>query len=200
MANLYTYTFDQMLADIKTESRNSGNTELDSWIEGIINEILAHYTALNKYPQMLQKDTQLNLTAQTSTIALPTDLQHLDGKNVRYFQENEIDSNGRLLQKYNKFRNAEMGWTSQFIRSGNNLLLTPAECIATGDYILIDYWSIPVTLVTGASNVFPIVELIDVVKKECVARVTTFDDPKQWQRYKSEAKESYIAAQAVQDS
>jgi hypothetical protein len=206
MANLYTYTFDQMVADVKTEARNSGNVELDGFIESLINEILAHYTALNTYPQMLKKDAQLNLTLATEAIALPTDLQHLDGKNIRYFCANEVQQtpyfNGRQLQKYDKYRNAELGWTTQFIRQGNQLLLSPYDCIATEDYLLIDYWSMPVTLAVAQTPlcVFPIVELIEVIKKECIARVTNFDDPKQWQRYKAEAKEAYIASQAVLDT
>lgn len=195
MSDFSTYTYGQLLNDVKIESRNSGNTEQDIWILGVINEVLSRFTALTKYQQFFNKDEVLTLTTNTEAILLPSDLQHLDKKNIRYFPGGDYANAPTLLQKYDKRRNTTSGRPIQFIRQTGHLLITPFAQIETGDTLLIDYWNLPPIGITD--TIFPIPELIATVKMEVVARSVTFDDPKQWQRYKSEAKEQYIASKAV---
>lgn len=197
MSDLTTYTFGQLVSDIKIVSRNSGNTELDPYIKNCVNETLAQYTALNRYTQLFVKDSQLNLTLANGTIPLPLGLQHLDRLNIRYFTAN-TNPPGTLLRKYDKYRSTDLGSATQFIRQDSQLLITPFADILGTDYLLIDYWKFPTVLVDDG-DIFPIPDLIPVIKNEVIAKVTTFDDPKQWQRYKAEAKQSYVSTRSIDD-
>lgn len=188
------YTLQQWLTDVKIESKNSGNTELDQWLIDVCNEMQKQYCALNQYVQLLVADATLNLTTNTELISLPSDLQHIKLETVKYYSD-QFDQ-PIFLQKYDKYRNITYGWPSQVRRVANQLSITPFVQIATGDYLTFDYYNFPPTLVNPADT-FHIPELIPVLKKEVVARASTFSDPKQYQTYKLEAKQAYIASQSV---
>lgn len=195
MADYTTYTVDQLLADIKIDSRNNANDELDTFIVSQINQLLVHYVGLKQYEQLFIKDAHLNLTAATSAINLPADLQHLNKYNIRYLTPG--DQMGRQLAKYDKYRSIQSGPVCQFVRQNKQLLLTPFGQIMTGDYLLIDYWKFPPILATGLNTIFPIPDLIPVIEKGVCAKIVPFDDPKQYTRFKAEEKEAYIGSLGI---
>jgi hypothetical protein len=197
MSDYTTYTVDQMLSDIKVESRNNSNTELDAFIVVKINQLLVHYAGLKQYEQFFIKDYQLNLTAATSAVALPANLQHLNKYTIRYLCSGDLM--GRILSKYDKYRNITQGPVCQFVRQNSTLLLTPFVDIETGDYLLIDYWQMPPILAVAQTpnTIFPVPDLVPVIQQGVCAQVVTFDDPKQWQRFKAQEKENYIASLGV---
>ena len=187
----------QLIDSIKREVKLSGTNELDTTIGEIIDQELLKYAAKTKYSQFFVKDAQLLLEAATESIDLPADLQHFLPENIRYFEADfENDDSGTELKPYNKRRSIESGNPIQFIRQGNSLLLTPYKDIASGDYLLIDYYAFPVAL--GASDPFPIANLEATIRQEVMARCSVFTDIKRYPMYKAQAKEAYIADRSAQ--
>lgn len=188
------YTLQEMLDAVKIESKNSGNTELDNWLITLINELQKQYCSLNQYVQLLVAANQTNLTTNTESYSLPINLQHFKIETVKYYSQSFQQP--VFLQRYDKYRQQTYGWPSQVRRVVNQIQITPFVQIATGDYVTFDYYMFPPTLVS-LGDAFLIPELIPVIKKEAIARATTFSDPRQYQVYKGEAKQAYVASQSV---
>lgn len=187
-------TLGQLRDQIRFEAKIPGIETMDGFIESVIQEEARSITALIKYDELFVSDEELTLTAALATIALPTDLQHLDASNVRFVQDNDTLHQTTLRVRRN-FRIENDGSPYYFTRTGTSLNLFPYSDITATDKIRINYWRYPVTLSTLEldDDIGPEVILPE-LKARSIARLLTFSDPKQIGIYKQFALEKRSAS------
>jgi hypothetical protein len=180
---------------VQNAAKIEGYDEWSTLTDKTINRQLRRYTKLMKYPEMLVLNAELELTAATTSVSLPSDLQHLDTKSIRYSQQ---ETNGMFayLHAYNRYSSATEGTPLQWIRVGNTINLNPYTDILETDQLVINYWKFPEILIANTDE-FPIVDLEDTVLYASAVVMCAYGDPKILPLLEQQKREAYSACCAI---
>ena len=163
-------TLAQLRELIKKEARVKGSDNLDTFIDGLVNELLCNFAAKNRPFEFLITNFPVTTTLNNGTYVLPDDFAMM--RMIRYKQ----NPTGYIytLHKRPDFIETARGRRPRYYDlAGNSVILFPDEDIPANDLLLVDYYAYPQTL-TNAS-VFPIPRLVTPVKLEAIRRVLIFN-------------------------
>lgn len=170
MPNSARPTLDVLREQIKTESRVKGSDNLDTFIDGIVNELLLDYAQKNRYFEFLVTNSSITTLFGISSYALPADFMNI--RLVRYRQT--PTGYTRTLRPRSTFVDTANGQTPRYFEIvGDSIEVFPFEQLPADDFLLIDYFKIPDTL-TGP-DIFPIPRLLPSVKLEAIHRVLLYN-------------------------
>lgn len=193
---------------IRTEAQITGDDAFDYLINQYINEQLWEFTALRRYPECSligvaltwQRNNPPTLYYPYAT--LPSDLQHLDVNNIRYFTQDSYI----LMRPWTRvFANQSNGQAFQFRRTtylnaasaayDQVLQITPDEEITYAtEAIYIDYWR--KLSWSDDTSQFPLPRLETSVALKVTERIASLQNTGVAQRAANLAMQHYIAARA----
>lgn len=184
---------------IRVKAMIVGSDEYTSTIIECINETLSRYTRKFRYPELFIANHEITATAATGSVALPTDLQHLDEKSIRY-QTTGASTLDTFLRFSNRFNIGTDGSPSQWYRSGSTLKFNPYSDVGGTDKIIISYWKTHTALI-GDADTFPIADLETCVLFDVAAQMAMYngrpDAPALAGMLKQQAREEYSAVFSV---
>lgn len=169
-------TLKQLRDSIKLESRLTGTTDTDPLVNNTINELLLEYCFNNRYLELLNLNIPLPTLNATGQYILPSDFHHVS--NVRY-----QDASNGIITLYPRKTNLNLsnpaGTRPRYYEingtiSSFNINILPYTDVAVGEFILLDYYSLPPTLVDD-SDTFPIARLIGPLKQKAIYRMLLFN-------------------------
>jgi hypothetical protein len=165
-------SFSDLRNMIKREARVSGATDLDDYINTLINELLLDYCLNNRYFEQLQLNVPVAIIDTTGTYALPIDFQ--TESLVRY-QDAATGGTWTLYPRTGYLANPAPGRVGYYRISGAAINILPFDSVRVGDAILLDYYTFPQKLVDDA-DAFPIPKLIAAIKLRAVYRVHVYNN------------------------
>lgn len=171
---------------IKKEGRVEGSDNLDTFIDGVVNELLCDYAQKNRYFELLVTNEVIPTLLNTGTYDLPDDFMAM--RLVRYKQgsSNYIYTLNPRPEYIETPRGSRPKWYEVV---GSSISIFASDDIPVNDSLLIDYYKFPQTLVSA--SVFPIPKLVTPVKLEAIRRVLIFNSKLQEaQIFKGDAVEN----------
>lgn len=186
----------QLRTVIKTEARVKTGTDIDTFINDTMLEILIDYARKSHYSELLVIDTAITLVAAQQIYALPSDFMHM--VELRY-GVSATPTLYRTLVERNQFlqRRNSSGLPYYFFIASDGLHLYPYDTIAVTDKLYISYYRSPKTLFDSDGKEFPIPALESTVKKSTLARVARFSaDLKGEASIRQDAVGSFISSQS----
>lgn len=193
---------------IRIEAGIPGDNAFDYLINAYLDEELKMLTALRRYPECSLLGVSLTWerdnppTTYFPYAILPSDLQHLDVNNIRYYNGNLY---GLLRPWIRDFVNQTTGIAFQFRRTTYLNTVTaaydqvlqispPGNIVFPTQNIFIDYWR-QLSWSNDTSN-FPIPRLETTVALKVVERIANLQNSGLAAKAAGLAKEQYIAARA----
>lgn len=170
MPTSVTPTLAYLREQIKTEGRVKGSDNLDTFIDGIVNELICDYAQKNRYFELLVTNVPVLTTLNNGIYTLPNDLIAL--RLIRYRNANGFT---RTLNPRSPFIESANGKSPRWYDLvGNSIEIFPFDDVPAGDTLLLDYYKLPQTLAAG--DVFPIPKLLVTVKLEAIHRVLIYNE------------------------
>ncbi len=168
MAHVGEILVQQLIDQIKVESRIKGSDTWNITVLGLINEYLLSETETGRYSHAVVRDFDIPLANNQGNYQLPFDLANI--KSVYYARDGEADR-GRVLRNKNDFvEQSRQGREPKFYwLAGNEIILEPFSEIIDTDHLSIDYFQYPTALVV--TDPFPIPKLIPVIKQKVIGRL-----------------------------
>lgn len=188
MATSVTPTLAELRELIKKESRVSGSDNLDSFIDGLVNELLCDYALKNKPFEFLLTNQPVTTTLNNGIYPLPNNF--ISMRMVRY---KEIPTGFiRTLNPRPQFVETANGRRPRWYDlAGTNIILFQADDIPANDVLLLDYYAFPDTL--DEDTVFPIPRLLAPTKLEAIRRVLIYNrDLQEAQVLRGDAMENEV--------
>lgn len=191
MPTSVTPTLAQLRELIKIEARVKGSDDLDSWIDALVNELLANYAQNGRYFEFLLTNQPVTTTLNNGTYALPDDFIAM--RMIRY-QENSNSRYIRTLNPRPQYIETARGQRPRWYElAGSSILIFPFDDVPANDTLLLDYWSFPQTLINA--SVFPVPKLLTPVKLEAVRRTLIYNQQLEAaQILKGDAREHEVRA------
>lgn len=156
---------------IKIEARVSGANDLDTFIDALVNELLANYAQKGRYFEFLLTNQPVTTTLNNGTYALPDDFIAM--RLIRYQQE--VTQYVYTLNPRPQFIDTARGLRPKWYDLvGATIEIFPSDDVPAGDTLLLDYWSFPQTLTSN--SVFPVPKLLTPVKLEAVRRTLIYNN------------------------
>lgn len=190
-------TLQELRDAIRIEAEMPGDNTYDYYLDLLIQRELNQQTGLNKYNEAIVLDETIAwVGGNTPYIALPTDLQHLDYDQVRYYRDTEFWFLKRRPARWATsigdaiyFQRTNSGTTQQ-------LYFTPnADVNYATDSIVINYWRKLTWNVDG--DECPIPQLTPVIQHAVAKRVAKLQSTNNFERSAIAQREAYIAARAT---
>lgn len=189
----------RLIQMVRVRAMIVGSDEFTPTIIELINESLTKFTARYRYPELFMPGTSVTTTAATGSISLPSDLQHLDVKSVR-FQTTGSTTTDVFLRFRNRFNVGTEGSPTQFYRSGSTLVFNPYTSVTGVDEIVFDYWRRHTPLI-GDSDTFPIADLENCVITDVASQMAMYNGREDAQRLSlmlsQKSAEDYSASFAI---
>jgi hypothetical protein len=155
---------------IKQEGRVKGSDNLDSFIDGVVNELLLDYAQKNRYFEFLVTNVAITTLTATGTYDLPADFMSM--RLVRY---RNTSGYTRTLNARPPFIETAVGTLPRWHEiAGDQIVIFPVDDLPAAETLLIDYFKVPDTLT--ANDPFPVPRLLPTVKLQAISRVLIFND------------------------
>lgn len=186
--------------EIKLETRVKSSTNLDAFIDNVVDDILVDACNKTKYYELMKLDVIITLVTAQAQYALPADFQNL--KELRY-GVSPTPTNFVTLQSLtdNIRRSGTPGIPFFYFLSGTKVNVFPSSAIKDTDILYITYYADPLSVFTGDSDLFPIPRIYGMVKKRAIARVEAFhNNVSQAQMAGQEAGASFVSSISIGDS
>lgn len=170
---LQTIILSDLRTLIKREAKVEGSSNLDSWIDALVNELLTDFVLQKRYSEMLVTNEVITTIAGQENYALPDNFNFM--RLVRY-QATPPRGNIRVLNPRNE--NVELvgikGLPRFYELVGTDLKVMPFEDTPADDSLLIDYYKYPDTL--EAADAIPIPRLIAPIKLKAIYRTHIYNN------------------------
>jgi hypothetical protein len=162
-------TFQQLVDQIKVESRIKGANNFDITIKALINELLLTETETARYSALLVRGHEIGIADGEGSVNLPADLANIC--RVWYSRTGE-PIRARVLNHKNDFveESRNGGEPKYYDLAGDQLIIWPYSQVLSTDNLQIDYWKYPQKL-ENDTDVFPVAKLIPVIKQKAIARL-----------------------------
>lgn len=182
-------SFGELRNMVKREARVSGATDLDDYINTVINELLLDYCLNNRYFEQLQLNVPVDIIDTAGTYALPPDFQV---ESLVRYQEASSQNVWTIYPRTGYLANPAPGRAGYYKISGASINILPIDRLTIGDNLLLDYYAFPPKLVDDA-DAFPIPKLIASVKLRSIYRVHIYNNQvQQAQLLKGDASENEL--------
>lgn len=168
---LQTKTLSALTAEIKTEARVDGSTNLDVFIHALINELLLGYVEVTRYQELLVRDEAIVTVNAQGLYDLPEDFQSI--LSVRYRHASQTAYH-HLNHRPQFVKEADGRYPNYYDLSGGQLLVYPYSGLLATDVLLINYYKYPDEL-ASADDVFPIPKLLVPIKRQAIARTHLYN-------------------------
>ena len=163
-------TLSQLRELVKIEARVKGANNLDTWIDTLINELLANYCANNRYFEFLTLNEAIYTTLNNGQYDLPDNF--LAMRLVRYKEQNT--NYIRVLNHRPEYIETAHGRRPRWYDvAGNSIVIFNADDVPANDTLLIDYYRYPQVL--APPDAFPIPKLVTPVKLEAIRRTLIYN-------------------------
>lgn len=170
MPTSVTPTLATLREQIKIEGRVKGSDNLDSFIDGVVNELICDYAQKNRYFEFLVTNQVIPTVLNTGTYALPSDFIAM--RLIRYKNANGYTwTLNRRSEYIETARGKSPKW---FDLAGSSILIFPFDDVPAAETLLLDYYRLPQTLVSA--SVFPVPKLLATVKLEAIHRVLIYNE------------------------
>lgn len=191
-------TLKRMRDMIRVDCRIKGISTMVGLIDHHINQSLRDVTSLAKYMEFLVVDANIaTVAADNPTFLLPTDIQHLEDRSIRYSTTNSADS-FEYLAKFNAniAKGLSTGTPQYYYRQAGNLVLYPKSTLA-GSGIFLTYYRYPTTLLND-TDVFPLPQMEKTVMHDVVAIMARATNTKLATLANRDKRDAYSAGRASQ--
>lgn len=180
-----TFTYGDLISQVKQEARLKGAAELDTFIGNILNDLLLDYTQKNRYFELLNIDSEITTTDANGTYLLPDDFCHPSLFRYRFANLNTVTLYKRNVNLSNPLKGSPKYWQI----TGNTLRIYPLNSIVASETILMDYYAFPAKMVED-TDVFPIPKLINAIKLKAIHRAMRYNNQANAEAFKTDATES----------
>lgn len=162
-------SFQQLVDQIKVESRIKGANNFDITIKALINELLLTETETARYSALMVRGHEIGIADAEGSVDLPDDFANM--ARVWYSRTGQ-PLRSRIINHKNDFveESRDGGEPKYYELAGNQLIIFPYGQVLASDNLQIDYWKYPNKL-EADDDVFPIPKLIPVLKQKAIARL-----------------------------
>lgn len=175
----------QLRTAIKTESRIFKSTDLDGFVDSVVDDILTDACNKVRYFELFVPDVTIILVDATGQYSLPTDFQNI--KELRY-GVGPLPLNATTPNKFATLQipndNVRRTYTQgvpffYFLSGANKVNVFPFRDLKSTDTLLVSYYKDPLSVFAVDGDVFPIPRILPMVKKMAIARVQRFHNADQ---------------------
>lgn len=190
-------TREQLRELIKQESRIKKSTDLDTFVDSVMDDILLVACQRARYFELFKFDTAITLIDEIGQYDLPDDF--LTFKCLRFGLTATPTRMWTVVEKQDQFyRVTNAGYPKFFFLSGTQFNITPFTSVKATDTLLLDYYINPLSIFAADEDEFPVPRIMPMVRQMAVARVSRYhNDQAETQGASNEAERDFIATQGA---